>query len=531
MLQFRKQSSGVVAIAIVTALIFSAFAGSAAAQTSSKRDAVASAAAKRAKAKYRAKVRRQLYKQVKRNPRVVKSRSFLRKAALVNFVLPVTIRVRTPCPAGVGGAAYCPAGAGNTALNQRKIPTANVDLGASLGQRTIGLDGSLAAEVRFNDTYDGGALGNVTIKLLPSTTKSIRTTSVPVLWTPEVSDPNSRYDQGLMIAVRDDPGHGPPTEAYGLTQTQGCGDWQAENPNTASTHNPFGDNSRMTSPIITAALTGIPPSPVGDGSPGYNALFNDVPYDFVADAVSGPAANVGLPGFPYYGPGAASLLSGSGLLPAGLNALVPPAPSAPTAFLPVYPGPDRVDNLKSGYQAGDPEILGPDQTPFPYPAIAPGGFTQPPDVRSTVLRTNALKLQVAAAGTQVDVSSGTGAPPGSAPPGSPTGEKSQNIIIGQSGGEANLFGNIPGKSYGIDVTVSLATKINSIIRIHDQDLWELPLKEDDEYPAGLFNCRQVWTGEVANYIPGIRLKGNLRISPAITKDGKLRIAKASVQTE
>ena len=33
-----------------------------------------------------------------------------------------------------------------------------------------------------------------------------------------------------------------------------------------------------------------------------------------------------------------------------------------------------------------------------------------------------------------------------------------------------------------------------------------------------------------NYIPGIRLSGDLRISPAITKDGKLRIAKATVAT-
>ena len=34
-----------------------------------------------------------------------------------------------------------------------------------------------------------------------------------------------------------------------------------------------------------------------------------------------------------------------------------------------------------------------------------------------------------------------------------------------------------------------------------------------------------------NYIPGVRLTGNLRISPAITKDGKLRIAKATVQSD
>ena len=540
MLHLRRQVVGLLVIVVVASLSFGAFAGGAVASPSSKRDAAAAAASKRAKAKYRVNARRQLMRQVKKNPRIVKSRSFLRKAGLVDFVLPVTIRIRTPCPAGVGGAAYCPAGAGNTALNQRKNAAANVDLGASLGQRTIGLDGSLAAEVRFNDSYDGGALGNVSVALLPSSTKKIRTTSVPILWTPEVGDmtsdadgPINRFDKGLMDAVRNDPGHGLAVGAYALTREQGCADAQAQVPpvasanNPASTHNPFPHNTRMTNALLTTALTGVPP---GDGQPGYTALFAETPYSFVGPAAFGK----GLPGFPYYGPGATGLLSGTGLLPPtpiDVTSLPgPAAPHLPTAFLPIYWGVERIDNLKSGYQAGDNEILGPNQTPFPYPAIAPGGFSQPPNVRSTVLRTNALELTVATAGTQVDLANGTGAPPGSSPPALPTGEKSQNVIVGKSGGEANLFGNIPGKGYGIDVTVSLATKINSIIRIHDQDLWELPLEEDDEYPAGLFNCRQVWTGAVQNYIPGIRLQGNLRISPAITKDGKLRIAKASVTT-
>ena len=284
----------------------------------------------------------------------------------------------------------------------------------------------------------------------------------------------------------------------------------------------------MTSPLLTAALTGIPPSPLGDGQPGYTALFADVPYDFI-----GPGAfGVGLPGFPYYGPSAIAALSGSGLLPpTPINTIAPrcrlragsaPADGVPAGLL--GPGADR--QPEDRLPGRRPEILGPIRRRSRTRRSRPGGFTQPPNVRSTVLRTNALKLAGRAAGTQVDLASGTGAPPGSSPPASPTGQGSQNVIIGKSGGEANLFGNIPGKGYGIDVTVTLTTKINSIIRIQDQDLWELPLEEDDEYPAGLFNCRQVWTGEVDNYIPGIRLTGNLRISPAITKDGKLRIAKA-----
>jgi hypothetical protein len=553
-LQLTGRSTRVVTIALAASVVLAGTTSGASARSISKREAASFAAAKkRLTKKQRAKIRRQLMRQVRKNPRSIKSRSFLRRASLVNFVLPVTIRVRNPCPEGTNGAAYCPAGEGNTALNQRTQASANVDLGASLGQRTIGLSGTLAAEVQFRDSYDGGALGNVVVKLLPSNaaSKQLKTTSVPILWNPDVSNatedgtgPIYRYDKGLMDAVRNDPGHGPAIGAFALTRQQGCGDAQEQVPqqasiyNPASTHNPFAHNTRMTSSIITAALAGVPPSPVGDGQPGYSALFADTPYGFVPT----PSTGVGLPGFPFYDPaGSAGLLTGVGLLPPtpiDVSSLPgPPAPHLPTAFLPVYWGPERIDNLKSGWQTGDNEILGPDQTPFPYPAIAPGDFTQPPNVRSTMLRTSALTLGIASAGTQVDIATGTGAPPGSSPPqppyGSPnpTGEGSQNVIIGQSGGEANLFGNIPGKGYGIDVTASLKTTINTIIRVTEQDLWDLPLEEGEEYPAGLFICRQVWTGAVDNYIPGIRLAGSLRISPAITKDGKLRIAKATVTTQ
>jgi len=80
------------------------------------------------------------------------------------------------------------------------------------------------------------------------------------------------------------------------------------------------------------------------------------------------------------------------------------------------------------------------------------------------------------------------------------------------------------------VTVNLATRINSILRIVDQDSFGSPLITGDEYPAGIFNCRQIWTGGIQNYIPGVRLAGNLKIAPAITSDGKLRIAKATVSS-
>ena len=150
-----------------------------------------------------------------------------------------------------------------------------------------------------------------------------------------------------MDAVRNDPGHGPAIGAFAQTRQQGCGDFQAQaSPaatathlhNPASTHNPFAHNTRMTSPLITAALTGIPPSPAGDGSPGYNALFADTPYDFVGDGRDRRAS--------------ASRASRStarlrrrcstgcsGVLPADADQHERPAgpgvPSLPTAFLPV----------------------------------------------------------------------------------------------------------------------------------------------------------------------------------------------------
>src|SRR4051794_10285353 len=153
-------------------------------------------------AKQRASITRRLRTQLRHNPSSIRSRSFLRKAALVNFVLPVTIRIRQTCPAGSGGAATCPSGAvAGTALNESQRPRADVDLGPSLGRRTVALGGSLAAEVQFSDSYDGGALGNVNIKLLPSTKKFISTSSVPLLWNPDASDPGTRSDANWIAAT------------------------------------------------------------------------------------------------------------------------------------------------------------------------------------------------------------------------------------------------------------------------------------------------------------------------------------------
>jgi hypothetical protein len=176
---------------------------------------------------------------------------------------------------------------------------------------------------------------------------------------------------------------------------------------------------------------------------------------------------------------------------------------------------------------GNNDWLGPSQQPFPSTS-APGGFPTTPSVQDTVLRTNALQLQVAAPGTDVDQSTGTS--PNGNPALSNGPQGSQNIVIGKSGGQANLFGAIPGKPVGIDVTVSLKTAINGIARIVDQDVHKQPIQTGDNYPAFVFQCHQVWTGAVQNYIPGVRLTGTLKIAPGITPDGHLRIAKATVSS-
>jgi hypothetical protein len=255
-----------------------------------------------------AKVRAQLARQVKRDPSVVGQRWFLRRAGLVQFKLPVTLRLR-PDPA----------------------PTADVDLGASLGSRAIALGGSIAADVLFDDTLGSGTLGDVGIEFRQSD-HALTSSSIPLLWNSDV------------------PG--------------GC-------------------------------------------------------------------------------------------------------------------------NLQTGLVPGDNDSLGPSQEPFPSAASAPGGFDQPPDVQSTVLRTNALRLQVADRGTTA------------------------------SGGHANLFGNIPGKNVSVDVTLSLKTVINGIIRMVDD---------------GTEPCRQLWTGATQNTIDNIRLQGQLRIAPAMLPDGSLRIAKVTVSS-
>jgi hypothetical protein len=418
-------------------------------------------------AKQKAHVRAQLRKQIRKNPAAIKRKSFLKKAALVNFKLPVTLRLRggntgsTPCNGltGLGSCQPTPGVVGGS-TNPNK---AMLDLGASLGQREVDLGGTLAAEITFHDSFDGGALGNVDLSILPSQ-KALKSTSIPLLWNSQVTQAGSRFDANDLYL-----------DQYSQVipgTASGCGNF------TGSTI-PFGAN--IPAPLVSGGFYGSVPQP--GGLPGYP----------VSDIVGGGGS---------------------------------------TGFLPINTGINDVVGgpLSAGTMPGNNDIVGGNPAPFPGGGIeTPSGFyggsAGVPTVKDTVLRTNALDLTVATGGTVVN-NSNTSPTDGGA-------EGSENQVIGKSGGQANLFGNIPGKSYGIDVTVNLATKINSIIRAVDQDSFHTGLygAPTQYWPAGVFNCQQIWTGYVQNYIPDVRLTGNLKIAPGLTSDGHLRIAKATVASQ
>ena len=430
----RLKVSHFLALVVVAALSVGLLAGPASAKTT------------RLSAKQKAAIRHKLMRQIKKNPKLFGRKSFMKKASLVDFVLPVTIKLRDS----------------NSANNPN---SANIDLGASLGQRTINLGGTLPAEIKFHDSFDGGALGNVDLTLLPGGNGGLTTTSIPLLWNTQVSQAGSHwYDAG-----------GSP---FG-DANPGCGD--------------FLNSAAVPNSLVPAANPIIP----GSSSPGG-------PQAGAAGATGSTLQTPSSAGIPVYDP-----------------SYDPTNPTANIAGLvDEYPGVDSIDALTASPIPGSANNLGASPTPFPSGVADPGGFTQPPSLTDTVLRTGPITLRVANPGTQVNQSTaadGTGA------------QGSQNIAIGTSGGQANLFGNIPGKQYGIDVTVSLEGKINSILRQVDGDF--APLVHGQKWPAAAFQCRQAWTGAVQNYIPDVHLTGNLHISPAITSSGALRIAKASLSTQ
>jgi hypothetical protein len=79
----RLKVSHFLALVVVTALSVGLLAGPASAKTH------------RLSAKQKSAIRAQLRKAIKKNPRLINRRSFVKKASLVDFKLPVTIRLRT----------------------------------------------------------------------------------------------------------------------------------------------------------------------------------------------------------------------------------------------------------------------------------------------------------------------------------------------------------------------------------------------------------------------------------------------------
>jgi hypothetical protein len=334
-------------------------------------------------------IRHQLRKQIKKNPKLIRSRHFIKRASLVNFKLPVTIRLRDS----------------STTSNPNR---ATVDLGTSLGQREVDLGGNLAAEIVFHDSFDGGALGNVDLNILPSNTKQLTSTSIPLLWNTQVSQAGTSWDSNLLANA---------APSYASAFPTGCGNVHTGGPNVNTSGNmQFG--------------YGVGPLPA---APGHIA------------AIGGG----GLPGVPIY-PNLGAYVAGT-----------------PDHFAPAHvglgatPSVGDINHVTNSRVPGNNDNVGGNPSPFPQsPQSTPGGFSQPPTTADTVLRTNALKLGVSTPGTEISQNTTNGV------------SGSQNLVLGKSGGQANLFGNIPGKAYGIDVTVNLDTQINSIFRVVDQDAFE-----------------------------------------------------------
>ena len=164
-----------------------------------------------------------------------------------------------------------------TALNQRTVPTAKVNLGPSLGSRDVAIGGALAAVVEFQDTYDGGALGNVNIKILPGN-KTLTTSSVPLLWNNDITGPATlgrelRHSSTVI---------GAPGSALSLRRCSRSADGDRTDPGLRRLADRYGRYARAT-------LRGRHTSPAG-----YNSLFYGCPANF------GFGTGAGVPGYTVY---------------------------------------------------------------------------------------------------------------------------------------------------------------------------------------------------------------------------------------
>ncbi len=424
-------------------------------------------------------IKAQLRHAVNHDPKVVKKAWFLRKASLVNFVLPVTIRL---LPASDGSGHFVP--------NDVVGNYATLDLGESLGQRAIGLGGQVNAEVRFHDAYDSDQIGNVDLTLLPDDA-AVTSTSVGLLTNPDVSTRAAGQNHVDLLDM-----HGAGAGGFDLTWVDPGG-----TTHTAAGINAAGLDANALTVALQAAIGGNDVFATATGTGQYRVEFSGK----------------------YTAP------------PGGLNSIQVQnnATGAPISVANVDPGNGSNGGCVGFDGTGQPSDV--DTLDKMQPSLTPGTNNVGPNwqwtplggtnERDVVVRTGPLTLHI-------DGSAEAIVPAGnfSNTPGDYSGNQAAGEQVGKSGGKANLFG-IPvdglGPGNSVDVTVNLATRISTILREVDASL-PAPAGLPDEtlgHIGGYFDCRQLWTGYVDNHLMGIHLVGALHISPAITADGRLRIAK------
>jgi hypothetical protein len=120
------------------------------------------------------KAQKVLLKKLKKNPRLIKSKKFLRKAGHVDFSLPLTVRLN---PVVDGGAA-----AGVQEAEARSDDTVNLDLSSTFGpQRSnvpVKVSGVVHVSARFGNPAEGDTLGDLR---LVATGADLTTSTIPVL--------------------------------------------------------------------------------------------------------------------------------------------------------------------------------------------------------------------------------------------------------------------------------------------------------------------------------------------------------------
>jgi hypothetical protein len=115
-----------------------------------------------------------------------------------------------------------------------------------------------------------------------------------------------------------------------------------------------------------------------------------------------------------------------------------------------------------------------------------------------------------------------------------TGPLQLSVVGANNGGVANLFGLAPTGQQPVRLTMNLAATVSTLIRVSPSDATYGAL---DTY----FQCRQFWTGTeapctgsvscgaVRNVFPA-ELAGTMRMSPSLTRDGRLRLATLALST-